>query len=578
MNRKNKLNFINIKTLMLKIKWIFAQSKSAIPFLLIAIFINTVLASLDVYNTIVSKSLIDCATNGEKSQLLKWLIIMALIMISNLITNPIISMINTHASIKLTQDLQKKLYNHIQYSDWLSQSKFHSVNLLSRVTSDVNTISSMLLNTIPLTVTLIITLIGSFSTLIFLAPSIAIIAIIIGPILIIIGKVIGRNLKQLYKKSQEEDIKYRTFIQESFQNILIVKSFCMEKLNLNKLSEIQKNKYKIAIKNTKISSFSGLSMGFCSTLAYFSIFSWGVVNISKGTSTYGTFAAMLQLYSKIQYPISSLANTFPDFISAIAACERLMEIESIPLEEELESDMPVNINKAAVSFNNVSFEYIPNKPVLHDLNLTIYSGEIIGLIGRSGEGKTTLIRLLLSLIKPTCGTITLFENNSYKSFKLDKNYRSIISYVPQGNTLFSGTIEENLRYGNTYASESMIYECLKKACALNFVNELSNGLNTIIGERGVGISEGQAQRISIARAFLRKKPILILDEATSALDPETEIKVLHEIKSLSHKPTCIIITHRPSALNICNRIFKLKKGAINEINKSALLEAANELI
>ena len=188
----------------------------------------------------------------------------------------------------------------------------------------------------------------------------------------------------------------------------------------------------------------------------------------------------------------------------------------------------------------------------------------------------SLIRLLLSLINPQEGTAALREEDIYEEFTRD--HRHLISYVPQGNTLFSGTIRDNLKYGNHDASDEMIKEALKNACALDFVEELEEGLNTAIGERGVGISEGQAQRVAIARSFLREKPILILDEATSALDPETEVKVLKSIKSLNPKPTCIIITHRPSALNICNRIIKLEKGRLREVSRDSIYEVASELV
>ncbi|MGL5087634.1 MAG: ATP-binding cassette domain-containing protein, partial [Clostridium sp.] len=206
----------------------------------------------------------------------------------------------------------------------------------------------------------------------------------------------------------------------------------------------------------------------------------------------------------------------------------------------------------------------------------IDSGEVIAFVGPSGEGKTTIIRLILCLINPNYGNINLKEYNITKT--LNRNHRDLISYVPQGNTLFSGTIEDNLLYGNCNASEEDIGQALNSACALEFVDKLEFGIKTSIGERGVGISEGQAQRIAIARSFLREKPILILDEATSSLDPETEVNVLKSIKSLPHKPTCIIITHRPSALNICNRIIKLEKGTIKEVDRASILEVASELV
>ncbi|WP_294135029.1 ABC transporter ATP-binding protein [uncultured Clostridium sp.] len=581
------------KDLWMKIKWMGSYAKPAIPFLIFSIIVNVIFAIIGIYNVTVSKSLIDSAISGDSDATIRWLIIMLVITLISMLSSPITSFMSTHSSTKLTQNIQRKIYQHIQCSDWLEQSKFHSVSLLTRVTSDVSNISSAILGTIPSLVSLTVTLVGSFYTLISWAPSIAFAAVFIGPFLILVGKYFSRKLKDLYKEAQEEDVKYRSFMQESIQNIMIVKTFCMEKINMHRLVDIQNNKYKIAMRNTKLSVMTSMSMSFCSSIAYFTIFTWGVLNIAKGVSTYGTFTGMLQLYSKVQAPFSSLASMIPGLISTIAAAERLMEIEAIPVEkmadekelddigslevalDSISSKVSSTFNKPNIVFDNVSFAYKANN-ILNNINLTIDAGETIAFVGPSGEGKTTMIRLILSLINPTEGNVLLSEGNLVKD--INRNYRELISYVPQGNTLFSGSIRDNLKYGNPYASDDEIKVALKNACALDFVNELEDGLDTMIGEKGVGISEGQAQRIAIARSFLRERPILILDEATSALDPETEVNVLKAVRELPTKPTCIIITHRPSALNICNRIMKLEKGHLREVSRESILEVASELV
>ena len=575
MNWRKIINIHDLKEFFIKIKWILSHAKPVIPFLIFTTVISSASSLISVYNTLISKSLIDNAIGGNTSQVIKYLIIMISITLGMMLLNPITSLLSTHASTKLNQNIQNKMFEHIEYSSWLEQSKFHSVSLLTRITSDVATISSTLLSTIPNIISILVTLLASFSTLIYLAPSIAIIAIFIGPFLVLVSRYFSKKLKDLYKKAQEEDVKYRAFIQESVQNIMIVKTFCMEKINMDRLIQIQNNKYNIAMKNTKLSAMTGLAMSLCSNLAYFTIFCWGALNISTGVTTYGTFTAMLQLYGKVQSPFSSLASMFPGLISTIAAAERLMELEEIPLEKSSKKEVIDFINPE-ITFEDVSFEYKKGIKIINDINLTIPYGETIAFVGPSGEGKTTLIRLILALINPSSGKVYLKENNKKDSFNRD--YRNLISYVPQGNTLFSGTIEDNLRYGNFEATEEEIYEALKNTCALDFVNELENGIETVIGEKATGISEGQAQRLAIARSFLRKKPILILDEATSALDPETEVSVLKSVKSLPHKPTCIIITHRPSALNICHRIIRLEKGHLKQVSKESILEVATELV
>lgn len=598
-----------LKELLKKIKWIYNQSKIIIPMLIVIVLIGSALSLVGVYDALVSKNLIDSAISGNTPSVVKWLIIMASIMLLNLISSPITALIRTYTSTKMSQTLQKKIYAHITYSNWQESSKHHSMSLLSRLTSDVNTITSTVLQTIPAIFSLSITLIASFTTLVYLAPTVAMVAVFIGPFLLLISRLFARKLKKIYKEIQEEDVKYKTFIQESIKNLIIVKTFCLEKFNLNKLSEIQQNRFRLTLKNTKVSIISGLTLGICSSIAYFSIFCWGALNLSEGVGTYGTLMAMLQLYNKIQGPFSALAGTFPSLVGAVAATERLMEIEDIPLENHMDllNDNNILKNKATsfigydseadfsnvnINFKDVSFSYEENKTILKNLNLNINSGEIIGLVGPSGEGKTTLIKILLSLLNIDNGSIYLDSNyeeeasisldslkeddnlysNTYIREQLNSNHRNLISYVPQGDTLFSGTIEENLRHGKPNATMNEIINATKKACAFDFINELAEGFSTKIGENGLGVSGGQAQRIAIARAFLRDKPILILDEATSALDPETELKVIKSIKTLPHKPICLIITHRPLALEICNRIFELKNGTAAETSKDNLFK------
>lgn len=612
-----------LKELFKKIKWIYLQSKLILPSLILIVIISSAFSLIGVYDAIVSKNLIDSAISGNTPSVVKWLTIMASIMLLNILSSPVISLIKTYTSTKMSQTLQKKIYAHITYSNWQESSKHHSMNLLTRLTSDVGTITGTVMQTIPAMISLSVTLLASLTTLIYLAPAVAMIAVFIGPFLLLISRLFARKLKKIYKEIQEEDVKYKTFIQESIKNLIIVKTFCLEKVNLDKLSEIQKKRFHLSMKNTKIGIKSGMTLSICSSIAYFTIFCWGSLNLSKGIGTYGTLMAMLQLYNKIQGPFSALAGTFPSLVGAIAATERLMELESLTLEDhkdlkeginnlcapkklkffkkdKLEEPMDAKLNTSYTSskyisnvlnldinFKDISFSYDNNKPILEGLNLSIKSGEIIGLIGPSGQGKTTLIKILLSLLSVDNGNVYLNINEDTtpllaidslseknENILLEKDlapiHRELISYVPQGDTLFSGTIKENLRHGKPNATLDEIIKATKKACALDFIEELSEGFNTVIGENGLGISGGQAQRVAIARAFLRDKPILILDEATSALDPETELKIVNEVKNLSHRPICIIITHRPLALGICNRILELKDGSIKEVSKKDL--------
>ena len=270
--------------------------------------------------------------------------------------------------------------------------------------------------------------------------------------------------------------------------------------------------------------------------------------------TFGSMTALLQLYYQVSGPINSLAYLAKQLINGIGAAERLMEIEKLPTEIN-SNDINV-VSHPLIEFENVSYSYEADKSVLKDVSIQLKPQQIIGIVGPSGEGKTTFIRLILSLLKPDKGHITINQE------PIQTKHRQLISYVPQGNTLFSGTIRDNLKYGNPKASDDKLIEACKQAYAWNFIEKLPQKLDTKIGEKGLGLSEGQAQRIALARAFLRQTPILILDESTSSLDNETETNILKSIKNLPHKPLCLIITHRPSALDICDQILEIKKQVL----------------
>ena len=421
-----------------------------------------------------------------------------------------------------------------------------------------------------------ITLIISFFTLLSINPFIAVFTVLVFPMLLIMNKLLGTRIKKFYKDIQDQSIKYNSFVQESIQNLMIVKTFCAEKRTISNLTKLQSEKFKLLFKQTLFSSLVGIAFSIGSSGLYFIVFAWGALNLVSGAITFGTMTALLQLFNKVRSPLSSLAGCYSPIITTLAACERLMDLEEMALEEGsgiLDID---SYSYPSIEFNNVTFGYKEDSPVLKNVSCTINPGETIALVGPSGQGKTTMIKLLLSLLSPNEGSLYISTDNI--SEKITKDHRNLISYIPQGNTLFSGTIKENITYGNIDATYEEIKKACINACAFDFINELDDKFDTVLGEKGFGLSEGQAQRISIARSFLRTRPILILDEATSALDAKTEISVLKSIKNLEHKPTCIIITHRPGALAICDRILRLEDGNLIEESKDFAFEVASDLV
>lgn len=548
-----------------QIKWLCMHTKPVIWLLIFNISITAIFSAIGVYSALISKSLIDAATSANLPEVFKWLGVMALLFLVRITFSSITSITSTYCSTTLRNNIQKHIFYHITYSEWLEHSKYHSVNLLTRINSDVSVVVGLITGTVASLISLTITFGTSFITLFYLDRTIALASVIIAPFLLLCSIIFGKKVKKLYMEVQDHGIKYNSFIQESIQNIMIVKTFCKESKNMGDLEDLQANTMRLNIRSSVIGLVAGLFMTISSYLTSFIVFSVGAIKLANGLMTFGTLTALLQLFNNVQRPLSGFANIIPSTIKSLASVERLMEIESMTLENRTPLRLPQHTQiKPTIRFNDVSFAYQSHTPILEHASFEITPGETIGLVGPSGGGKTTLIRLLLSLAHPQEGSLTLHTGNHTE--EITPLHRELISYVPQGNTLFSGTILENLCYGNLEATPEEIKQAAQDACAWEFISKLEKELDTPLGEKGLGISEGQAQRLAIARAFLRQKPILILDEATSALDPETELKVLHTIKTLPHKPTCLIITHRPSALSICDRVFRLEDNELNIVD------------
>ncbi|MDA3731291.1 ABC transporter ATP-binding protein [Niameybacter massiliensis] len=553
-----------MKKIYLQLKWIFAYTKSIIWFLIPNICISGILAGIGVYTAILSKSLIDSATSGNLDLVVKYLVFMGSLFLVDIVLSSILSLSSTYCSTKFQNQIQKDVFQHVIYAKWLEHHKYHSVNFLTRINNDVATITNLVTSTLVKVISLSITFITSFYTLIYLDATIAILSVLIAPIFLVISILFAKKLKVTYNEIQDQAIKYNSFIQEALQNIMIVKAFCTETKSLSLLDALQKRKLELNLKANSLNLRSSTALLFCSYLTYFIILSIGGIKLAKGLITFGSLTALFQLFNNIQEPLSELAYMVPGIIKSFASIERLMEIEDMNLEESIPSVLSIQSIPLTIHFDHVSFSYMDERPILSDITLEIHSGETVGLIGTSGSGKTTLIRLLLALATPTSGSILISAGHSTES--IASIHRELISYVPQGNTLFSGTLKDNICYGYRNATLLEIEEACRLACAWDFIEQLDNQLDTVIGEKGIGLSEGQAQRIAIARAFLRIRPILILDEATSSLDMDTEMHILNGLKQLHQQPICIIITHRPSALSLCHRVYKLENHKLNQVD------------
>lgn len=549
-----------MKSFVSNLRWIVNKTKFYFPAIFLIISIGAVTSFISVYRAWVTKWIIDAATDISVNKLYRLLALLGVVIIGDVLLRGINSMIISKTYSRVTNKVQQEMYMSILKVKWLQFLKYHSGDYVNRITNDVNAITNMVVNTIPNITALIFLLVGSFIAIIKIDIFLGLIIIMILPLVMVIARFYSSKVKRIYLQSQKVESAYRSYISESIQNMLVVKAFCLEKINSKKISAYQNQRFDLTVSSTRLSIISNSFMAIGSSLGFFLIFIWGSFRLSNGTTTFGTLIALVQLIGNIQGPLSGLASSLPQVIYAFGSVERLRELENLKVDSD--KKIKKEFSSLGILFDNVDFSYTEDSPILKNVSINIKPGDTAAIVGPSGEGKTTLIHMMLALISTDKGKIYFYDNKD--KIEICPDTRKYISYVPQGNTLFSGTIAENLRLGLERASDEELKLALKAACAWDFIKELPEGINTIIGERGHGLSEGQSQRIAIARALLHKTPILLLDEATSALDAETEIKVLETIKNLNPAVTCIIITHREAALKICNKVYKFKGCSVAE--------------
>lgn len=543
------------------VKWLLHYSKPYGGRIFIKMCLHLVSTLATLYMAILSKKIIDDAIAGSKNRALQLVAIyFALIMGMQIITI-ITTLFSTMLDERFSFGIRKQLYDKIINSHWIDVKRYHTGDLMTRLTSDVTNISDGIVWTIPEIIRLFIELILVFFTLFYFSPLLAILALVIAPIASITGWWLGKRLKRLQVKVQESESAYRSFLQESLANLLIVKSFANEDYATSRLVDLREERFFWVFKRTKFGLVSTSVMSISFQIGYIAALAFGASQIAEGSISYGTMSLFLTLVNRVQAPVMLLAQQIPKVVSVIASTGRVIELQDIPVEDKMIPQMEAN--NIGVQIQNISFGY-SKETILENASATVKAGESVAIVGKSGIGKTTLVRLIMSFMGSLSGKIS-FQNEKGEMVLANAGTREFLSYVPQGNTLFSGTIRENVRMGRLDATDEELLEALKMASAYEFVMELPKGLDTVIGELGHGLSEGQAQRIAIARAFVRKAPFLILDEATSSLDERTELAVIQGLQSLQPKPTCLIITHRKSILKFCDRELKIVGKKIEEV-------------
>lgn len=544
------------------LKWIFGVSKGSWLFVFLYAVLSAALSFFGILTAYGTKDVVNGATSRDAELLKHGAVFLLLLVLIQLFLKVFNNNMFERAKAKIEIKIRSRVFESIIKKDYSSLSKHHSGDILNRLTSDVQTICDGVTGLVPNIVALLTKLISSVVIMVGLDPIFALIFLGGGTLIAVTTRFFRSYLKNIHKDAQEADGNVRSFFQESVASVLVIKVFNAYEQVMRKAKELQDKNYKIRIKRATISIFANTGMQMAFSLGYLFAMVLAGVRVYQGIIDIGEMTAILQLVNQIQGPLSALAGVLPRFYGIIASAERLMELENYDDELDIHSEIG-DVNEyyntlKSIDFENITFKY--NRDLIFDnASVKIEKGDFAAITGISGIGKSTLLKLLLGVIYPESGTISL--NDGKFGRIVDKATRDLFSYVPQGNMLLSGTLYENITFMCEGKTEADIMRAIRISCSDEFVSELPDGLQTVIGERGMGLSEGQVQRIAIARAILYDAPILLLDEATSALDEATEERLLRNLRELDNR-TCIIITHKPAALNVCNKEIRIDNKKI----------------
>lgn len=497
---------------------------------------------------------IDVASGSRPGDIYRAVGWMGILMLCNFGLNISAVWVRNILGVRAQNRMQQRMLDHILRSEWHGRESMHSGDVLNRLETDVSQVITFLTETLPNMLSVLCLFVGAFCYLLSMDVVLALITVGILPVFLLLSKVYIRRMRRLTREVRAQDSRVQSVLQETVQHRMLIKTLEGVGTMVDRLETTQSRLRRRVVRRTRFSVFSNFVLNFGFALGYLIAFLWAAVRLSSHTLTFGGMTAFLQLVGRIQSPARSLAQLIPAFVSVFTAAERLMELEENPLEEQGE---PIALRSpVGVRFRDVSFAYEDSdRSVLDHLSFDFRPGTCTAVLGETGTGKTTLVRLVLSLLRPQSGSVELYDGN--RTYTLSPRLRCNLVYVPQGNTLLSGTIRDNLRLGRLDADDEVMYEALHQSCA-DFVRELPDGLDTVCGEAGSGLSEGQAQRIAIARALLRDRPVMLMDEATSALDPDTERQLLHNLLS-ENKRTILFITHRPAVIDYCDQTLRINR-------------------
>lgn len=550
-------------------KWIFSYSaryKGAIAFYLVLGVLST---TLGLVSSVVSKELIDIITGYKTEKLGLLIVIMLGSSVFSLVFSSIISRISAKLNIYINNDIQADIFDKIIDADWLALNGYSNGDILNRFNGDISTVSSNAISWLPSIVLAVYRFIATFFVILHYDAVMAILAVGSAPFLLLISKIVVKKQREYSKKVREMSSKLMTFEVETFYNIDTIKSFGVAPHYSKKLRWWQTQFKDVNLEYNMFSIKTSIFTSIVGMLVQGLAFGYCLFRLWTHDITYGTMTLFLQQRGQLSSAFNSVVSIIPSFLNSSVSAHRIRELVELPKEVHIEKSQELDAyakDGFQVRMADVDFAYVEGTKVITDSSFLACPGEIVALVGPSGEGKTTMIRLILGLIRPEKGQAQMIGSNG-AAVEMNAETRHLFAYVPQGNTILSGTIAENLRMVKEDATDEEIIEALKISCAWDFVSKLPDTIYSNVGEKGRGLSEGQAQRVAIARAVLRDAPILLLDEATSALDVTTERNVLKNIIQQKPNKTCIVTTHRPSVLNLCQRVYRVMDTKVTELSE-----------
>lgn len=547
--------------------WLFKRVRRRLPTLLVLVLAHMGQALLTVFFALGSRNVIDSAVGKDYDSFLRACLVQSAIIVAILVCLTVYRHLKERLTADLDRDWKRELLHGLLHGEYEAVSAYHSGELINRLNNDVKTVNEGLVNVLPNAASMAVKLIAAFAVLAALEPYFAMIIVAVGVVVVLATGFLRRKLKGLNKQVSQSDGKVSGFLQETLEKLLMVQAMDISGEMERRADILLEERYQVQRKRKNVSLFANTSVSILSYGAGFVALVWCAFRLLHGQMSFGSLTAVTQLVSQLQSPFVNLSGIIPQYIAMTASAERLMELETVcGAEETGQIDREsLYADVSEMRAEGLTFSY-DRDVVLQGGSFTLPKGSFAVITGPSGVGKSTLLKLMLGIFRPEQGS--LFVDGKAGRVRLDRTTRGLFAYVPQGNLLLSGTLRENLTITKPDAADEEIQWAVHTAAMEEYVAQLPDGLDTVLGESGAGLSEGQAQRLAIARAVLSGAPILLLDEITSALDEETERTVLERICALLGR-TCIAVTHRPAALELADvelrvsgkeiQTFQLKK-------------------